>query len=161
MKNFNLIQLKNAKPYKKNNLQENMHGIIIENGINFSKVLFFNSNNLGESALVLIDNLDFIIMKEELTSDLKNELENNLGKILSKSKDILEPIKIKDYDMVELVVEDEKYSCCNVHKGDRGCVMDCNAIQNYIEVDFSYINEKGEFCGDCIAVKIEDIKVLD
>ena len=47
-----------------------------------------------------------------------------------------------------------------IHKGDRGCVMEDNAVQNYVEVDFSGIDENGELYGDCISVKIDDLKVI-
>lgn len=39
--------------------------------------------------------------------------------------------------------------------------MDDNAVQDYIEVDFSRIDDKGNFYGDCISVKIEDLKVIN
>lgn len=73
----------------------------------------------------------------------------------------LEHYKIKSYDMVELLVEDEKYTRYGIHKGDRGCVMDDNAVQDYIEVDFSGIDENGNYYGDCISVKINDLKVIE
>ena len=38
--------------------------------------------------------------------------------------------------------------------------MDNKAVQNYIEVDFSGIDENGNFYGDCISVKIDDLKVI-
>ena len=38
--------------------------------------------------------------------------------------------------------------------------MDNNAIQDCIEVDFSGINKNGDFYGDCISVKIKDLKVI-
>ena len=38
--------------------------------------------------------------------------------------------------------------------------MDNNAIQNYIEVDFSGIDKDGNYYGDCISVKINDLKVI-
>ena len=63
--------------------------------------------------------------------------------------------------MVELIVEDEKYSKHGVHKGMCGCVMQDYAVQNYIEVDFSGIDENGNFYGDCISVKIDDLKVVE
>ena len=38
-------------------------------------------------------------------------------------------IEIKEYDLVELLVEDEKHSKFDVHKGNRGCVISNCAIQ--------------------------------
>lgn len=73
----------------------------------------------------------------------------------------MEPITINEYDMVELLVEEERCSKFGVHKGYRECVMDNKAVQNYIEVDFSGIDENGKFYGDCISVKIDDLKVIE
>jgi len=160
MKNLDLIQLVDDKAYKKNNLEKNMHGVIVEAEDIFSKVLFFNPQNLGEYIILQLKNSDFIVCKEQIPNDIKEELILNLDNLISKANDKFDEIKIKDYDLVELIVEDDKYTKFGVHKGDLGCVMDCKAIQNYIEVDFSYINEKGEFCGDCIAVKIDDVKIV-
>ena len=67
---------------------------------------------------------------------------------------------IKEYNMVELIVEEDRYARFGIHKGDRGCVMDNNAVQDYIEVDFSGIDKNGKFYGDCISVKIDDLKVI-
>ena len=62
---------------------------------------------------------------------------------------------------LKLISEDEKYSKHGVHKGMCGCVMQDYAVQNYIEVDFSGIDENGNFYGDCISVKIDDLKVVE
>lgn len=126
----------------------------------FLMFYFLNPNNVGDFAVVEIKNNDFKIMKEKIPNDIKEELERNLAKILSKNRDKLEKITIKDYDTVELIIEDERYLKFGVHKGDRGCVVDSKAVQNYIEVDFSRVNNNGEFTGDCISVDIKDIKVV-
>ena len=78
----------------------------------------------------------------------------------SRAKDVLAPIAINEYDMVELLVEEERYAKFGAHKGDVGCVTDNNAVQNYIEVDFSGTDQNGNYYGDCISVKINDLKVI-
>ena len=78
-----------------------------------------------------------------------------------KAKNVIEPIAINKYDMVELLVEEERYTKFGIHKGDRGCVMDNNAVQNYIEVDFSGIYKDRNCYGDCISAKIDDLKVIE
>ena len=64
--------------------------------------------------------------------------------------------KYKEYDFVELLVEDEIYSKYGIHKGDKGCIMEIYSFGISAEVDFSGIDENGEYYGDCISVKIED-----
>ena len=85
---------------------------------------------------------------------------SKLDVILTSAKNYLEPVSINEYDIVELLVEEDRYTKFGVHKGARGCVMDNKAVQNYIEVDFSGIDENGKFYGDCISVKIDDLKVI-
>ena len=68
---------------------------------------------------------------------------------------------VKEYDLVELLVEHEKYSKYNVHKGNKGCVISKYAINNKVEVDFTHINKDGNFCGDVIVVNIKDLKVIE
>lgn len=160
MKKFDLILLKNENPYKQYNLEKNMHGIVLENYFDTLIVLFFNPKNQGDYITATISVSDVMICNEKIPEKMINELSSNLDIIKSKSKEKFEPLRIKAYDMVELLVEDIKYTKYGIHKGDRGCVMEDNAVQNYVEVDFSGIDENGEFYGDCISVKIDDLKVI-
>lgn len=160
MKKFDLVLLKNENPYKQYNLEKNMHGIVLENYFDTLIVLFFNPKNQGNYITATISVSDVMICNEKIPEKMINELSSNLDIIKSKSKEKFEPLRIKAYDMVELLVEDIKYTKYGIHKGDRGCVMEDNAVQNYVEVDFSGIDENGEFYGDCISVKIDDLKVI-
>lgn len=160
MKKFDLVLLKNENPYKQYNLEKNMHGIVLENYFDTLIVLFFNPKNQGDYITATISVSDVMVCNEKIPEKMINELSYNLDIIKSKSKKKFEPLRIKAYDMVELLVEDIKYTKYGIHKGDRGCVMEDNAVQNYVEVDFSGIDENGEFYGDCISVKIDDLKVI-
>lgn len=160
MKKLDLVKLVNEKPYMKNNLQKDMHGIVVSEDFNEIVVLFFNPQNIGDYAVVNIRTEDIVVEKEKLPNDMQKELLSKLDQILSKAKNHIEPITINNYDMVELLVEEDKYTKFGIHKGDRGCVMDNKAVQNYIEVDFSGVDKDGNFYGDCISVKIVDLKVI-
>lgn len=160
MKKFDLVLLKNENPYKQYNLEKNMHGIVLENYFDTLIVLFFNPKNQGDYITATISVSDVMVCNEKIPEKMINELSSNLDIIKSKLKEKFEPLRIKAYDMVELLVEDIKYTKYGIHKGDRGCVMEDNAVQNYVEVDFSGIDENGEFYGDCISVKIDDLKVI-
>ena len=160
MKKFDLILLKNENPYKQYNLEKNMHGIVLENYFDTLIVLFFNPKNQGDYITATISVSDVMVCNEKIPEKMINELSSNIDIVKSKSKEKFEPLRIKEYDMVELLVEDSKYTKYGIHKGDRGCVMENYAVQNYVEVDFSGIDENGEFYGDCISVKIEDLKVI-
>lgn len=160
MKNIKLIKLINEKPYTKNNLKKDVYGIMIDKNNVDATVLFFNSQNIGDYAVVQVDNKDMEIQKEKLPNEAEKEILSNVDKILHNAKDFLEPLKIEEYDLVELLVEDSKYIKFGIHKGARGCVMQSSAVKNYIEVDFSGVDKYGKFYGDCISVKIEDLKVI-
>ena len=159
MKKSDLVKLKNDN-YKSHNLTKDMHGIVIKTNYDNADVLFFNPHNVGDYAVVNIKNEDLESEKEKLPAELEKELLSASDDIKSKAKDVLVPTAINEYDMVELLVEEERYAKSGVHKGDVGCVMDNNAVQNYIEVDFSGIDKNGNYYGDCISVKINDLKVI-
>jgi hypothetical protein len=159
MKKLALVRLRNEQPYKNLNLTKDMRGILVELNVDNAKVLFFNPQNIGDYAIIAVRISDLILENEKLPTKFQRELLPMLDSMLEKSKNYIEPIKIKEYDMVELIVEDEKYAKYGIHKGDKGCVMDNNAVKNYIQVDFSGIDKDGNFYGDCISVKIDDLKV--
>ena len=160
MKKLDLVKLKNDKSYKNFGLVKDMHGIVVELQFDKADVLFFNPQNVGDYAIVNVKLLDFELEKEKLPAEFEKELLSKLDDIIAKAKNEIQPIKIKEYNMVELIVEEDKYAKFGIHKGDRGCVMDNNAVQNYIEVDFSGIDKDGNFYGDCISVKINDLKII-
>ena len=159
MKKSDLVKLKNNN-YESHNLTKDMHGIVIKTNYDNADVLFFNSHNVGEYAIVNIRKEDLESEKEKLPAELEKELLSESDALKSRAKCVLVPVVINDYDRVELLVEEERYAKFGVHKGDVGCVMDNNAIQNYIEVDFSGIDKNGNYYGDCISVKINDLKVI-
>ena len=160
MKKLDLVKLKNDKPYKTYNLVKDMHGIVVELNFDNADVLFFNPQNIGDYAIVNVKLVDLELEKEKLPVKFEKELLSRLDDIIAKAKKVIEPIKIKEYNMVELIVEEDRYAKFGIHKGDRGCVMDNNSVQDYIEVDFSGIDKNGKFYGDCISVKINDLKVI-
>ena len=160
MKKFDLVLLKNYQSYKQYNLKKNMHGIVLEYNYDIADVLFFNPQNQGDCAIITVKRLDLITEKEKLPDNVIKELISNLETIKHKAKNKIEPLKVKAYDIVELLVEDNKYAQYGIHKGDKGCVMEDYAVQDYVEVDFSGIDENGEYYGDCISVNIADLKII-
>lgn len=161
MKKLDLVKLINETPYKKNKLESGLHGIVVDFSLDFARVLFFNPHNYGDYAIVSIKTEDLTVEQEKLPVDFQNELFSNLDNVVAKAKDTFEPIKIKAYETVELLVEDKKYAKFGIHKGAKGCVMEDYAVQNYVLVDFSGIDKQGEYYGDCISVKIDDLKVVE
>ena len=127
MKKLDLVKLKNDKPYKTYNLVKGMHGIVVELNFDNADVLFFNPQNVGDYAIVNVKLVDLELEKEKLPVEFEKELLLKLDDIIAKAKNEIQPIKIKEYAMVELLVEEDRYTKFGIHKGDRGCVMDNNA----------------------------------
>lgn len=160
MKKYDVVELVNGQDYLDKNLQKGMTGIVMNLDFEFADVMFFNPQNVGEFALIKVKLKDLKQENYNLPTEIITEISQKTETLMRKAKDKINPILIKEYDLVELLVEDEKYARFGIHKGDTGCVMENNAVQGFIEVDFSGIDENGNFFGDCISVKIEDVKVI-
>ena len=101
MKKLDLVKLINEKPYIENNLQKDIHGIVVSENANEIAVLFFNPQNTGDYAIVNVSVCDLIVEKEKLPNKIQQEIITNLDKILKKAKNCLEPVKINNYDIVD------------------------------------------------------------
>lgn len=162
MKKFDLVKLTNAEPYIKYDLQKSDIGIIIKiEDKDSCDLMFYNPKNIGDHAIIRVKNSDFEIENFHLPQQIQEELAEKLASKDFEYKDKFEPNLINDYDKVELIVEKEKYAQDGIHKGAIGCVMDSNAVGDYVLVDFSWVDENGNYFGDCILAKISDLKVLE
>ena len=157
MKKYDLIKLNNSIKYKEFLSDDNIYGIIMSVHEDSCKVLFMNKNILGDATIFSIDKSDIEIQNEKLPASIKLEIENNINleKLINKPLQFQE---FKNYNHVELTVEDEKYAKYGIHKGDTGIVSQDSVINNTILVDFSGIDENGNFYGDTIPVNIKHIK---
>lgn len=161
MKIYDFVQLINSLEYlEEKGIFKESKGTIIKLENNIASVLFFNEKNMGDYAVANVNTKFLKTIGEFPTGDLTNL--NNFIKNLDQEKhDKLKYPNIKEYDLVELLIEDEKYSKFGVHKGDKGCVISNYAIQNQVEVDFSWVDKNGNFYRDCIVVDVDDLKVLE
>lgn len=161
MKIYDFVQLINSLEYlEEKGIFKESKGTIIKLENNIASVLFFNEKNMGDYAVANVNTKFLKTIGEFPTGELINL--NNFIKNLDQEKhDKLKYPNIKEFDLVELLIEDEKYSKFGVHKGDKGCVISNYAIQNQAEVDFSWVDKNGNFYGDCIVVDVDDLKVLE
>ena len=109
MKKLDLVKLKNDKPFKAYNLVKGMHGIVVELNFDNADVLFFNPQNVGDYAIVNAKIMDLDLDKEKLPTEFEKELLSKLETLKLKAKNVIEPIAKNEYDMVELLVEEERY----------------------------------------------------
>ncbi|MBE7082536.1 MAG: hypothetical protein E7378_02510 [Clostridiales bacterium] len=161
MKKFDIIVLNNDELYTEFNLTRGMHGIVIDKTFDKLEVLFFNPSNYGETVVVWVAECDVSKEQEVLPENLLKELVGKIDIIKRRAKENIELPSFKQYDMVELLVEEKRYSKHGIHKGDTGCIMENFAVNGYVEVDFSGIDENGDFQGDFISVKLEDLKIIN
>ena len=165
MKQNDIVTLINLKPnYKNNNnLYENANGVILKVlPYNKSLVLFLNDKIVGDYAVVEVDNSDIKSEKVKLPLDFINQLKNsdklNESNILKKQS--FDKLSFNECDFVELIVEDKKYANQGIHKGATGVIAIDYAVHDSILVDFSGLDENGEYYGDCISVKLKDLKII-
>ena len=161
MKKLDFVELiKLDKTYKVYNLYLNAKGFVIKSDETTSKILFFNEYNEGDYAFVEISNKDLQLTKEQPPIQLKELIESNLQRFTLKEKGF-KPKTFKAYSQVELLVDNEKYAEFDVHKGDIGTIMEDVAVQDYILVDFGNLDENNNYHGDCISVRLKDVKILE
>ncbi len=153
MKKFDLVKLKNTKPYKNLNLYKDSNGIILEEQKGKSKVLFFNPLNRGECLITQVNNFDISYQNAAFPSNLHEEFINYFSSIEKRAVSKFSIPKVKEFDWVKLNVEKPKYAKEGIHKGEIGCVMSDHAFQNCVEVDFINFD-------DSMAVDMDDLEVI-
>lgn len=161
MKIYDFVELISSLDYleEKGIYRENK-GTIIKLKNNNACVVFFNENNMGDYTLANVET-KFLKTMGELPKKCIEDLKTFIETLKADKNSQFTNIKIKEYDLVELLVEDDRYAKHGVHKGDKGCVISNHAIQNKVEVDFTWIDKTGDFHGDCIVVNVKDLKVIE
>ena len=158
MKKFDLVRLNNTEASLSTDINKNMRGVVLEIILNYANIMFFNPKKVGDYKILKIAQKDLVVENEKLPDSLKQELATKVSNLEPKTEFDVNPFKA--YNMVELTVEKDAYTQFGINKGDKGCVMENKIVGNSIEVDFSYIDDNGKFCGDCISVDINDIKFI-
>lgn len=155
-----LVVLKDI--YKEKNLKLNNHGMVIDSKFNNLTVMFLNENNIGEYIIVDVDSKDVKVLDFTIPKEFEHQIEDYLKSHSLRDEKKLTDIYFNDCDWVELIVEDKKYSKYNIHKGERGAITNGGIIiNNEVLVDFTGVDENGNFYGDIISVNIYDLKVIE
>lgn len=121
-------------------------------------VMFFNAKNEGDYAIATVSESDLILLgtlSETVVSEIKE---------IANRSDFFEhisfsPVRLQEYDMVELIVDRPKYEKEGVTKGMRGCVMSDHAIKGCRQIIFSEENT-GKDIAD-IMVSEEDLILME
>lgn len=160
MKKFNFVELINVSDsYKNYNMYLGVKGIVLEVYDKTLKILFFNEFNEGEYAFIEVLKNDIKLLDEQPPQKFVDFIKTNLDNFQLKEKGF-KPKTFVAYQQVELLIDDEEYSKFGAHKGDVGTIMEDVAVEDYILVDFGRVDENNNYYGDCISVKLQDVKIL-
>lgn len=161
MKKYDIVKLKdNYENF--NNLEVNNIGIVLKsNNNNKSTILFLNPKITGDYLVLDVDNSFLEQQKENLPPQIIETIDGLISNNkISLKKQQFKNMKFEEYDIVRLTVEKEKYAKHGIHKGETGIVAENYMIKNDILVDFSGIDEKGDYYGDCVTVNVDDLELV-
>lgn len=161
MKKYDIVKLKdNYENF--NNLEVNNIGIVLKsNNNNKSTILFLNPKITGDYLVLDVDNSFLEQQKENLPPQIIETIDGLISNNkISLKKQQFKNMKFEEYDIVRLTVEKEKYTKHGIHKGETGIVAENYMIKNDILVDFSGIDEKGNYYGDCVTVNVDDLELV-
>lgn len=161
MKKYDIVKLKdNYENF--NNLEVNNIGIVLKsNNNNKSTILFLNQKITGDYLVLDVDNSFLEQQKENLPPQIIETIDSLISNNkISLKKQQFKNMKFEEYDIVRLTVEKEKYTKHGIHKGETGIVAENYMIKNDILVDFSGIDEKGNYYGDCVTVNVDDLELV-
>lgn len=137
MKKYKFIEIiKINDDLKMRNISLGTTGILIDLNYINARVLLCNDNNWGEYCIIEVTK-DFIKETGDVPGKLGSEIEEFLKNTNISDKIEFSTPKFREYDVVELIVEEEKYSKHGIHKGMKGVVMEKYAIKNKWLVIFS------------------------
>lgn len=161
MKKYDIVKLKdNYENF--NNIEANNIGIVLKsNNNNKSTILFLNQKITGDYLVLDVDNSFLEQQKENLPPQIIETIDSLISNNkISLKKQQFKNMKFEEYDIVRLTVEKEKYTKHGIHKGETGIVAENYMIKNDILVDFSGIDEKGNYYGDCVTVNVDDLELV-
>lgn len=161
MKKYDIVKLKdNYENF--NNIEANNIGIVLKsNNNNKSTILFLNPKITGDYLVLDVDNSFLEQQKENLPPQIIKTIDSLISNNkISLKKQQFKNMKFEEYDIVRLTVEKEKYAKHGIHKGETGIVAENYMIKNDILVDFSGIDEKGNYYGDCVTVNVDDLELV-
>lgn len=161
MKKYDIVKIKdNYENF--NNLEVNNIGIVLKsNNNNKSTILFLNPKITGDYLVLDVDNSFLEQQKENLPPQIIKTIDGLISNNkISLKKQQFKNMKFEEYDIVRLTVEKEKYAKHGIHKGETGIVAENYMIKNDILVDFSGIDEKGNYYGDCVTVNVDDLELV-
>ena len=123
-------------------------------------VWFFNPNNRGEFAFAEVNKKYLIPDKIVYPERLLLEMEEFFANVKMERYTHLTECDVKEYDVVQLIVEKPQYAMEGVHKGAYGCVQFPYAIDGKWCILFSNVGENNAHDEE-VCVDREDFVIIE
>lgn len=160
MKVYDDIRLiEEVEELAKRGIHKGYHGLIVGMDSEICTVCFFNPHNFGESIYAKVNQrfLKFSSRSEKRIIQEMEEFFPNEKMDFSKS---LTECDVKEYDVVQLIVEKPQYAIEGVHKGAYGCVQFPYAIDGKWCILFSNVGENNAHDEE-VCVAREDFIIIE
>ena len=134
----NVILIGEIEDLSKKGIHKGIDGTVVSVDGEMCTVWFSNPKNYGEYAFAKVDS-KFLQLSTPIpyTEQMLAEMKSFIQNVDMKKHEKLSECDVEELDVVELIVEDDKYARHGVHKGDRGSVNSTYAIDNHWEIIFS------------------------
>lgn len=143
----------------KRGIHKGYDGVIVKMEGDIYTVCFYNSYNFGESAYAKVHKkyLKFAMRDNER---IIQEMEEHFSNVKMDFNKCLTECDVKEYDVVQLIVEKPQYAMEGVHKGAYGCVQFPYAIDGKWCILFSNVGENNAHDEE-VSVAREDFIIIE
>ena len=143
----------------KRGIRKGYDGVIVKMEGDIYTVCFYNSCNFGESVYAKVHKkyLKFAMRDNER---IIQEMEEHFSNVKMDFNKCLTECDVKEYDVVQLIVEKPQYAMEGVHKGSYGCVQFPYAIDGKWCILFSNVGENNAHDKE-VCVAREDFIIIE
>lgn len=146
----NVILIKEVDELSKKGIHKDYDGVIVKMDGDVYTVCFYNSYNHGESAYAKVHKRHLAFTMRD-SDHIIREMEGFFPNVDMEKHTRLTECDVKEYDVVELLVEKDEYAIEGVHKGTYGTVLFPYAIENKWDILFFNVGDdqhEVELCVD-------------
>lgn len=160
MKVYDDIRLiEEVEELAKRGIHKGYHGLIVGMDNEICTVCFFNPYNFGESIYAKV-NQRFLKFSSRSEERIIQEMEEHFPNVKMDFNKCFTECDVKEYDVVQLIVEKPQYAIEGVHKGAYGCVQFPYAIDGRWCILFSNVGENNNEEVE-LNVNREDFKIIE
>ena len=143
----------------KRGIRKGYDGVIVKMEGDIYTVCFFNPYNHGESVYAMV-NQKFLKFSSRVDEKIIQEMEEFFPNEKMDFDKCLTECDVKEYDVVQLIVEKPQYAMEGVHKGAYGCVQFPYAIDGKWCILFSNVGENNAHDEE-VSVAREDFIIIE